>query len=66
MRRCAVMDKIDLQITNSVVCDASVGSIYKQIEPSLVVEHAFPLTGFVSETAHVTVLRICIYSNLFM
>ena len=43
-----------MQITNSVVCDASKGCIYKQIKPPLVVEHAFPLTGFVWKEAHVT------------
>ena len=46
--------KIDMQITNSVVCDASKGCIYKQIKPPLVDEHAFPLTGFVCLVAHVT------------
>ena len=43
-----------MQITNSVVCGASNGCIYKQIKPLLVGEHAFPLTGFVCETAHIT------------
>ena len=43
-----------MQITNSVVCDASKGCIYKQIKPPLVGEHAFPLTGFVCWLAHVT------------
>ena len=43
-----------MQITNSVVCCASKGCIYKQIEPPLVGEHAFPLTGFVCKEAHVT------------
>ena len=43
-----------MQITNSVVCDASKGCIYKQIKPSLEGEHAFPLTGFVCWLAHVT------------
>ena len=43
-----------MQITNSVVCDTSKGCIYKQIKPPLVVEHAFPLTGFVCKEAHVT------------
>ena len=43
-----------MQITNSVVCDASKGCIYKQIKPPLVGEHAFPLTGFVCKEAHVT------------
>ena len=46
--------KIDMQITNSVVCNASKGCIYKQIKPPLVGEHAFPLTGFVCKSAHVT------------
>ena len=45
---------IDMQITNSVVCDTSKGCIYKQIKPPLVGEHAFPLTGFVCKEAHVT------------
>ena len=43
-----------MQITNSVVSGASKGCIYKQIKPPLVVEHAFPLTGFVCMEAHVT------------
>ena len=43
-----------MQITNSVVCDASKGCIYKQIKPPLVGEHAFPLTGFVFKENHVT------------
>ena len=43
-----------MQITNSVVCDASKGCIYKQIKPPLVGEHAFPPTGFVCMAAHVT------------
>ena len=43
-----------MQITNSIVCDASKGCIYKQIKPPLVGEHAFPLTGFVCLVAHVT------------
>ena len=43
-----------MQITNSVVCDAGKGCIYKQIKPPLVGEHAFPLTGFVCKEAHVT------------
>ena len=43
-----------MQITNSVVCDAGEGGIYKQIKPPLVDEHAFPLTGFVCRSAHVT------------
>ena len=29
-------------------------AIYKQIKPTLVSEHAFPLTGFVCRSAHVT------------
>ena len=41
-------------MTNSVVCGASKGCIYKQIKPPLVGEHAFPLTGFVCWSAHVT------------
>ena len=43
-----------MQITNSVISDTSKGSIYKQIKPPLVGEHAFPLTGFVCWPAHVT------------
>ena len=43
-----------MQITNSVVCDASKGCIYKQIKPPLVGEHAFLLTGLVCKEAHVT------------
>ena len=43
-----------MQITHSVVCDTSKGCIYKQIKPSLVDEHAFPLTGFVCKEVHVT------------
>ena len=43
-----------MQITNSVVCGASKGCIYKQIKPPLVGEHAFQLTGFVCKPAHVT------------
>ena len=43
-----------MQITNSVVCGASKGCIYKKIKPHLVGEHAFPLTGFVCRSAHVT------------
>ena len=42
------------QVRISVVCDTSKGSLYKQIKPPLVVDHAFPLTGFVCETAHIT------------
>ena len=34
-----------MQITNSVVCGASKGCIYKQTKSPLVGEHAFPLTG---------------------
>ena len=41
-----------MHITNSVVCGRSKGCIYKQIYPPLVVEHAFPLTGFVCMAAH--------------
>ena len=43
-----------MQITNSVVCGASKGCIYKKIKPPLVGEHAFPPTGFVCKEAHVT------------
>ena len=35
-------------------CDASKGCLYKQIKHSYVGEHAFPLTGFLCTTAHVT------------
>ena len=45
-----------MQIMNSVVCGASKGCIYKQIKPTLVGEHAFPLTGFVCRSAHVTII----------
>ena len=44
-----------MQITNSVVCGASKGCIYKQIKPPLVGEHAFPPTGFVCKETHVTI-----------
>ena len=43
-----------MQIINSVVCDTSKGSLYKQIKPPLVGEHAFPLRGFVYWSAHIT------------
>ena len=43
-----------MQITNSVVCCRNKGCIYKQIKPPLMVEHAFPLTGFVCKEDHVT------------
>ena len=43
-----------MQITNSVVCNASKDCIYKQIKPPFVGEHAFPLTGFVCMAAHIT------------
>ena len=49
---------MDVQITNSIVCDASKGCIYKQIKPPLVGEHALSLTGFVCRSAHVTLLYI--------
>ena len=51
-------DIIDMQITNSVVCGRSKGCIYKQIKPPLVGEHAFPLTGFVCKSAHITSLNL--------
>ena len=41
-------------MTNSEVCDASKCSVYKQIKPGLVGEHAFPLMEFVCKSAHVT------------
>ena len=47
-----------MQITNSVVCGASKGCMYKQIKPPLVGEHAFPLTGFICRSAHVTFGRV--------
>ena len=37
-----------------MVCHTSKGSLYKQIKPPSVDEHAFPLTGFVYGSAHVT------------
>ena len=40
---------VNMQITNSAV-----GSLYRQIKSPLVDEHAFPLTGFVRDSAHVT------------
>ena len=43
-----------MQITNSVVCGKGKCCIHKQIKPPLVGEHAFPLTGFVCRSAHVT------------
>ena len=43
-----------MQITNSEVCDQVNVGLNKQIKPSLVGEHAFPLTGFVCMAAHVT------------
>ena len=43
-----------MQITNSVVCGASKGCIYKQNKPPLVGKHAFPPTGFVCLEARVT------------
>ena len=43
-----------MQITDSVLCDTSKGSLYKQSKSPLVGEHAFPLTGFVCKSAHVT------------
>ena len=43
-----------MQITNLEVCDTSKGCIYKQIKPPLVGEHAYPPTGFVCWSAHVT------------
>ena len=49
-----------MQLTNSVVCGASNGCIYKQIKPRLVGEHVFPLTVFVCKEAHVT---ICVDRN---
>ena len=46
-----------MQITNLVGCDTSKGlkaAYYKEIKPPLVVEHAFPLTGFVTSIGTVT------------
>ena len=54
-----------MQITNSIVCGTSKGCIYKQIKPPLVGEHAFPLTGFVCRTAHVTVITEEEIRNVF-
>ena len=45
----------NMQIIISVVCDTSKGMLYKQIKPHLVGEHAFPLMGFVCQTAHITI-----------
>ena len=42
------------KFTKLIVCDMSKGSLYKQIKPPLVDKHAFPLTGYVCKTAHVT------------
>ena len=42
--------------TNSVVCDTSKGSLFKQVKAPLVGEHAFRLTGFACKTTHVTLL----------
>ena len=47
-----------MQITNSVVCGASKGCIYKQVKPPLVGEHAFPPTGFVCLEALVTEVSV--------
>ena len=47
---------MDMQITNSIVCDTSKGMLYKEIKPRLVGEHAFPLRGFVCKSVHVTFL----------
>ena len=47
-----------MQITNSVVCGASKGCIYKQIKTPLVDEHAFPPTGFVCLEALVTEVSV--------
>ena len=45
-----------MQITNSEVCDQVNVGLYKQTKPSLVGEHAFPLTEFVCKEAHVTLV----------
>ena len=42
---------------NLVVCDTGKACIYKQIKPPLVGEHAFPLTGFVCWSVHVTLAQ---------
>ena len=47
-----------MQITNSVVCGASKGCIYKQIKTPLVGVHAFPHTGFVCLEALVTEVSV--------
>ena len=49
---------VGMQITNSVVCGASKGCIYKQIKTPLVGEHAFPPTGFVCLEALVTEVSV--------
>ena len=43
-----------MQITILKVCDTSKVSLYKQINPPLMGEHAFPLTGFVCKLVHIT------------
>ena len=43
-----------MQITNSVVCDTSSNSLYKQIKPTLSDEHVFPLTGFFLRVGSIT------------
>ena len=51
-----------MQITNSIVCGASKGSIYNQIKPPLVGEHAFPLKGLFAwqPTLHLVADRSCL------
>ena len=43
-----------MQITSTVVCGASISSLYELNKPPLVGEHAFPPTGFDSYSAQVT------------
>ena len=52
-----------MQIINLIACDTSKGSLYKQIKPCLVGEHAFPLTGLVCESAHIIAVLAFGHSN---
>ena len=47
-----------MQITNSEVCNQVNVGLYKQLKPSLVGEHGYPLTGFVCMAAHVTLTPV--------
>ena len=52
---CNVLDAmVNMQITNSVVCETSKGRLYIQIKQPYLGEHAFPLMRFVCESNHVT------------